>query len=319
VQEISSNTFIPPHPLKTAVLFLVFNRPDTTKQVFEAIRQAKPPRLYVAADGPRADKAGEVEKVEQTRRIATQVDWECEVKTLFREKNLGCRVGVSSAIDWFFENEEEGIILEDDCLPSQSFFWFCEELLELYRDDTRIMAISGDNFQKGPARNEFSYYFSRFNHCWGWASWRRAWSYYEKDMQSWPYIVDNDYMQDILLDKAVVKYWSKLFEIAYKNEIDTWDYQWTFSCWIQNGLTVLPNVNLVSNIGFDGDATHTTGEDCAYSKIPVFNLSFPLKHPNWMIRDDRADHYTQKTHFNQSNILYCVIKRLYRLISQLVG
>jgi len=314
VQEISSNSFTPPHPLNAAVLFLVFNRPDTTKQVFEAIRKAKPPRLYVAADGSRAKKVGEAEKVEQVRRIATQVDWDCEVKTLFREKNLGCRVGVSSAIDWFFENEEEGIILEDDCLPSQSFFWFCEELLERYREDMRIMAISGANFQRGPAHNEFSYYFSRFNHCWGWASWSRAWLHYEKDMQSWPYIRDHSYLQDILLNKKSVKYWSKIFETTYKNEIDTWDYQWTFSCWVQNGLTILPNVNLVSNIGFAGDATHTTGKDNANSKISVFNLLFPLKHPNWMIRDKRADDYTQKTHFNQPNIFYRVIRRLYRLI-----
>jgi len=223
-------------------------------------------------------------------------------------------VGVSSAIDWFFENEEEGIILEDDCLPCQSFFWFCEELLDRYRGDVRIMAVSGDNFQKAPARNEFSYYFSRFNHCWGWASWRRAWLHYEKDMQSWPYILDNGYMQDILLDKAATKYWSKMFETAYRNEIDSWAYRWTFSCWVQNGLTVLPNVNLVSNIGFDEDATHTTGKDNANSKIPVFNLLFPLKHPKWMIRDDRADHYTRKKIYSQPNILYRIIKKLYRLI-----
>ena len=313
MQEITTNTFTPPHPLKTAVLFLVFNRPDTTTQVFEAIRQAKPPRLYVAADGPRADKVGEQEKCEEVRRIATQVDWDCEVKTLFRDKNLGCRLGVSSAIDWFFENEEEGIILEDDCLPSQSFFWFCEELLERYRNDMRIMVVSGDNFQEGSARNEYSYYFSRYSHIWGWASWRRAWSYYEKDMQSWPYIRDNNYLQDILSDKAVVKYWSKLFETTYQNKINTWDYQWTFSCWIQNGLTVLPNVNLVSNIGFDGDATHTTGKDNPNSKMLVFNLSLPLKHPNWVIMDKIADDYTQKMIFGTTNIFYRVIRRLRRL------
>ena len=312
MQEIPSNAFTPPHPLKTAVLFMVFNRPDTTKQVFEAIRQAKPPRLYVAADGPRADKTGEEEKCEQVRRIATQVDWDCEVKTLFRDKNLGCRVGVSSAVSWFFGKEEEGIILEDDCLPSQSFFWFCEELLERYRWDMRVMAISGDNFQKGSARNEFSYYFSRFNHCWGWASWRRAWVYYGKHMQLWPYIRDNGYIQDVLSDKTAVKCWSKIFETVYRNEIDTWDYQWTYTCWLQSGLTILPNVNLVSNIGFSEDATHTTDKDSAKSKIPVFNLSFPLKHPNWMIRDKRADDYTQKTISNQPNIFYRVIRRLYR-------
>ena len=315
MQETSPNTFIPANPLKTAVLFLVFNRPDTTKQVFEAIRKAKLPSLYVAADGPRADKDGEKEKCEQVRKIATQVDWDCEVKTLFREKNLGCRIGVSSAIDWFFENEEEGIILEDDCLPSQSFFWYCEELLERYRRDMRIVAVSGNNFQKGSTRNEFSYYFSRFNHCWGWASWRRAWSYYEKDMQSWPYIRDNNYLQDILLDKTAVKYWGKIFETAYRNEIDSWAYRWTFSCWIQNGLSVLPSVNLVSNIGFGGDATHTSG-DSRLSKMTASELSFPLKHPNWMIRDTRADDYTQKAIFNQPNfLLYQVIRKLYRLLS----
>lgn len=292
MQEISSNTFIPPNPLKTAVLFMVFNRPDTTKQVFEAIRQAKPPRLYVTADGPRADMPGEVEKMEQVRRIATQVDWDCEVKTLFRDKNLGCRVAVSSAIDWFFENEEEGIILEDDCLPGQSFFWFCEELLERYRGDMRIMAVSGDNFQKGSARNEFSYYFSRYLHIWGWASWRRAWLYYEKDMQSWPYIRDHGYLQDILLDKATVKYWGKIFETAYRNKIDSWAYRWTFSCWIQSGLTVLPNVNLVSNIGFGEDGTHTKKATSKIAMIPALEITFPLKHPPTMIRDDVADRRT---------------------------
>jgi len=295
MQKISSNTFIPPHPLKTAVLFMVFNRPDTTKQVFATIRQAKPPRFYIAADGPRADKTGEAEKCEEVRRIATQVDWKCEIKTLFRDKNLGCRIGVSSAIDWFFENEEEGIILEDDCLPSQSFFWYCEELLDRYRGDMRIMVVSGDNVQKGPARNEFSYYFSRFNHCWGWASWRRAWLYYENDMQSWPYIRDNGYMQDILSDKTAVKFWDKIFEAVYKNKnkIDTWDFQWIFSCWVQNGLTLLPNVNLVSNIGFNEDATHTKNNNINSNKA-IFNLSFPLKHPKLIIKDKRADDYTQK-------------------------
>lgn len=293
MQKISSkNKFVPPHPLKTAVLFLVFNRPDTTKQVFGAIRKAKPPRLYVAADGPRDDKSGEREKCGEVRRIATQVDWDCEVKTLFRDKNLGCKYGVSGGIDWFFENEEEGIILEDDCLPSQSFFWFCEELLERYRGDKRILMISGDNFQFGKRRTNDSYYFSQYTHIWGWASWRRAWRYFDKDMENWPLIRDNGYLFDILQNKRAAKYWAQIFETVYRGKIDTWDYPWTFSCWIQNGLTVLPNVNLVSNIGFDGDATHTTSKDNANSKIPVFNLSFPLKHPNWMIRDDVADRWT---------------------------
>lgn len=291
MQEISSNTFIPPHPLKTAVLFLVFNRPDTTKQVFEAIRKAKPPRLYVAADGPRTDKSGEAEKVEQVRRIETIVDWDCEVKTLFREENLGCGKAVSSAITWFFENEEEGIILEDDCLPSQSFFWFCEELLERYRDDMRVMVVSGDNFQFGKRRTDYSYYFSRYNHCWGWASWRRAWRYYDKDIENWPFIRFNGYLFDILQDKRTAKYWAQIFETVYRGKIDTWDYQWTFSCWIQNGLTILPNVNLVSNIGFGEDGTHTKAAN-KIAMILALEITFPLKHPPTMIRDDVADRRT---------------------------
>jgi len=315
VQDISSKTFIPPHPLKTAVLFLIFNRPDTTKQVFEVIRRAKPPRLYVAADGPRVDKPGEVGKVEQARRIATHVDWDCEVKTLFRDNNLGCRMAVSSAIDWFFKHEEEGIILEDDCLPSQAFFWFCQELLERYRNDERIMVVSGNNFQFGKRRSGFTYYFSRYNHCWGWASWRRAWRYYDKDMENWPFIRDNGYLFDVLQDKRSAKYWARIFETAYRGQVDSWAYRWTFSCWVHNGLTVLPNMNLVSNIGFNGDATHTTGKDNRFAKMTAFELSFPLKHPNWIIRDKRADDYTQKTHFNQPNIFYQVIRKLYRLIS----
>ena len=156
--------------LETPVLFLVFNRPDTTAQVFEAIRQAKPPRLYVASDGAREDKEGELEKVKQVREIVSQVDWNCEVKTLFRDKNLGCKIAVSSAIDWFFEQEEMGIILEDDCLPHPTFFRFCQELLERYRDDERIGMISGNNFQFGRKCTDYSYYFSMYSHIWGWAS-----------------------------------------------------------------------------------------------------------------------------------------------------
>ena len=300
-------------PLTTPVLFLVFNRPETTRSVFEAIRQAKPKYLFVAADGPRSEHPRDVEKTRQARKLATNVDWDCEIITLFRETNLGCKMAVSSAIDWFFENVDDGIILEDDCLPSQSFFWFCEELLERYRDDMRVMTVSGDNFQKGPARNEFSYYFSRFNHCWGWASWRRAWSYFEKDMQSWPYIRDNGYMQDILLNKTAIKYWSKIFEATYRNEIDSWAYRWTFSCWVQNGLTILPNVNLVSNIGFDRDATHTTAGG-RLAMLPVVQMNFSLKHPTFVIRDDKADRLTHKICFKSG-----LFVRLTNYIKRLLG
>lgn len=285
-------TFNPPCPLHTPVLFLVFKRPGTTRQVFERIRQAKPPRLYVAADGPREHVDGEDEKCRQVRKIATAVDWPCDVKTLFRKNNLGCKVAVSSAIDWFFENEERGIILEDDCLPCQSFFSFCNELLEKYSHDTRVMVVSGSNFQFGKRRTNYSYYFSNFNHCWGWATWRRAWRCYSKNMELWPEIRNRRYLKDILHHEEMVAYWSRAFEMAYRQEIDTWDYIWTFSCWIRNGLTVLPNVNLVSNLGFGIEATHTKlGPKMA--NMPSVEMAFPLEHPPFVIRDDEAD---QRTH-----------------------
>lgn len=280
----------------TPVLFMVFNRPDVTAQVFEAIRQAKPRRLYIAADGPRTDKPDEVEICEQVRKIATGADWDCEVRTLFSEENIGCRLAVSTAINWFFDHEEEGIILEDDCIPHPTFFKYCQELLDYYRRDNRIMVISGNNFQFGRKRGEFSYYFSRFNHCWGWATWRQAWTSYNSNMQLWPYVRDNDYLSHILDSPKSVKYWTKRFEMVHSNEVDSWAYVWTFSCWCQSGLTILPNINLVSNIGFGKDATRTkrTGK---LANMGVGAMEFPIQHPPCVIRDKCADNFTEKQQY----------------------
>lgn len=277
MQKKSSNTFTPPHPLKTAVLFMVFNRPDTTKQVFAAIRKAKPPRLYVAADGPRADKAGEKEKCEQVRKIATQVDWDCKVKTLFRDKNLGCRIGVSSAIDWFFENEEEGIILEDDCLPSQSFFWFCEELLERYRGDMRIGMISGNNLFEQKTVLKESYFYS-YGNIWGWASWRRCWTHYDVEMKLWEDTREQNHIKYFIDNDCIFTNLNRNFNYAVSGDIDTWDYQWLFARLSNELLTINPSKNLVSNIGFGGDSTHTV-RDSVFSNLKKYELSFPLKHP----------------------------------------
>jgi len=212
--------FVPPVPPITPVLFLIFNRPNTTQKVFNAIRQAKPKQLFVAADGPRKGKEGEKEKYEQAREIIEQVDWNCEVRTLFREKNLGCKIAASSAIDWFFENVDEGIILEDDCLPSQSFFRFCQELLEYYRDDTRIMMISGNNFQFGKVRGEGSYYFSKYAHVWGWATWRRAWKHYDVNMKNFEDFLKSNQIINIFKIKQQQKYWMKILQLVYDYKID---------------------------------------------------------------------------------------------------
>lgn len=315
MQEVSSNTFIPPHPLKTAVLFLIFNRPDTTKEVFEAIRRAKPPRLYVAADGPRDEKSGEGEKCERVRRIATKVDWDCEIKTLFREQNLGCKMAVSSAIDWFFDHVHEGIILEDDCLPSQSFFWFCQELLERYRDDKRVMTISGNNFYKGPNLSSYSYYFSRYPLIWGWATWKEAWEAFDPNMSLWPKIRDQGNLKYGFEHLKTGKYWEKIFQEVYDNKIDTWDYAWTFASWINNGLSILPNVNLVSNIGFGMDATHTTGDPGSGSLISR-DMTFPLRHMPHMMRDSKADRFIQANHFSPHIVKIIFSRAIFSIVCQ---
>lgn len=285
-----SKEFTPPAPLQTAVLFLVFNRPDTTAQVFEAIRQAKPPRLYVAADGPRVNREGEAERVARVREIATAVDWPCEVKTMFREENLGCKYAVSGGITWFFEHEEQGIILEDDCLPHPDFFGFCETLLERYASDERVWVITGDNFQNGQKRGEGTYYFSCYNHVWGWASWQRAWQKADMDIKFWSEWKHSAAWQATKRDKVERKYWSKIFDRMYRAEIDTWDYPWTASVWFHGGLTATPNVNLVSNIGFGPDSTHTASADSPLAGMATSGI-VEIIHPAVISRDQLADRY----------------------------
>ncbi len=276
--------------LQAPALFLVFNRPDTTARVFEALRAARPASLYVAADGPRPNREGEAARCDDVRRIATQVDWPCEVKTLFRDRNLGCRIGVSTAIDWFFEHEEEGIVLEDDCLPSTSFFPYCAELLARYRHDERVMCVSGDNFQLGREVTQYSYYFSRNIHCWGWATWRRAWKLYDREMTLWPAFRDGGGLKAWSAgDERFEKYWLAVFDSVSKVAIDTWDYQFLFTCWAQHGLACVPQKNLVSNIGFLTGATHTFDPTNPLANLPTQDLSFPLRHPPFINRSVEAD------------------------------
>jgi hypothetical protein len=280
----------PPEPLNTAVLFLVFNRPDTTAQVFEAIRSAKPPRLYVAADGPREGREDEAERTAIVREIATAADWPCEVNTLFRDKNLGCKHAVSAAIDWFFKNEERGIILEDDCCPHPDFFLFCETLLEKYENDARVWMITGNNFQDGQIRGNASYYFSKYSHIWGWASWRRAWNRYDVEMNFWStWRTSNEWLLTAP-DPVERRYWERTLDAVRSGKIDTWDYQWQAALFHGGGLCATPNLNLVSNIGFGPDATHTTDVESAHSNLKVVELG-SISHPNMIAQSLEADLY----------------------------
>lgn len=271
--------------MDSPVLFLVFNRPDTTAQVFESIRRARPPRLYVAADGPRATRAGEAERCAEVRAIATAIDWPCEVKTLFRDANLGCKRAVSGAIDWFFAAEPEGIILEDDILPDPSFFRYCDELLVRYRDDTSVAMISGCNLIGDRHGADSSYIFSHYMHIWGWASWRRAWAYYDADMVGWADPAAKRRIADQLGHRPrAVAHWTGIFDRMAAGAIDTWDYQWVFAAWMQGMVATIPAHSLIGNIGFGADATHTTGDmpDVVAAAQPA-PMAFPLRHP---ARDD---------------------------------
>lgn len=294
--EVSDDQYDDNWQLTTPVGFLIFNRPETTARVFEAIRKAKPPKLLIVADGPRAEKLGEAEKCAATRSIINQIDWECEVLTNYSDVNLGCRKRVSSGLDWIFEQVEEAIILEDDCLPHPTFFRYCQELLEKYRDDERIMMISGDNFQFGQQRTQYSYYFSRYGHCWGWASWRRAWTKYDDSMQLWTELRDHGWLNDILENDQAVAYWSRILQGVYDG-FNTWDYIWQYTLWANSGLTILPHVNLISNIGF-GSGTHTTTNNNKLANMKLQALKFPLQHPPFVIRNTQADNYTELTIFS---------------------
>ncbi len=296
-------------PVQSPVLFLIFNRPDKTKQVFEAIRQAQPAQLFVAADGPRKDRQEEQELCKQTREIINAIDWKCELKTLYRSENLGCKIAVSSAINWFFDNVEEGIILEDDCLPNQSFFHFCDTLLNHYRDDERIMHIGGSNFQDGQIRGDGSYYFSMYNHIWGWATWKRAWKYYDIEMLSYNNFVESNKIDSLFNISREKKYWKEIIKKVKENQINTWDYQWTYSIWTNGGLSILPNQNLIKNIGFDSQGTHTNNNGNIFSKMKSTEINGSLVHPQIMIKDNEADTFAFNLYF-YPKLLNLVINKL---------
>lgn len=298
----------------TPILYLIFNRPDLQERSFASIQAARPSQLFIAADGPRAEKGGEAALCQQARAIVDQVDWPCQVQTLFRDENLGCRRAVSSAIDWFFQHVEEGIILEDDCVADSTFFRFCDELLDCYRNDLRVMSITGNNFQNGSQRGKSAYYFSYHFHCWGWATWRRAWRLYDRDLTTLNDVEDSGYLH-ALLGEAGGKYWLEKLSDVKSGRINTWDTIFLYSCWINHGLTVTPNVNLVTNIGFDERATHTKSGD-AHAMSSIGNhLKFPLDHPNHVRRDIAADTFVQQTQFQKPNLKF----RIWRGTSRFLG
>src|SRR5579863_7273541 len=262
----------------TPVALIVFNRPETTRRVFAAIAKARPSHLLLIADGPRPDRQGEVERCAEVKQIVSRVDWPCRVETNFATDNMGCRERVVSGLNWVFSLVEEAIILEDDCLPDQSFFPYCAELLERYRQNTEVGIIAGFNYE-GSFRHADSYYFSSMVPIWGWATWARSWRQYDERMAGWPEAKRDGLLEKQFPDKKVVAYWNKMFDKMHDGTgPDTWDYQLVFTSWSRRWLNALPTTNLIQNIGFGSDATHTTGFD-PIAGIRADAMHFPLHHP----------------------------------------
>lgn len=272
--------------MDTPVLLILFNRPEVTRKNIENLRRIKPSRLYIACDGPRDGKVGETEKVEEVRRIAeNEIDWGAERKFLFHQENLGCGPGPIAAINWFFQHEESGIILEDDCIASPSFFPFCSDLLKRFKNDTRISQINGNNYGATKMlKSPYDYHFVHYHQVWGWATWRRAWSRFQFDLPKDPVY----YQQTIFsrLNWNLFEFYVQKgkWERVRNGSQHIWDVQWHYYNYLEGNLAVAPKINLVSNIGFGPGATHTR----AYSRIHAVvtgQLQFPLKHPPFIIFD----------------------------------
>ena len=302
-------TFSTPSPLSTPVLFLIFNRPEITKQVFNTIQQAKPPRLYVAGDGPRSKCTEDEENCKLARSIATNVDWDCEVKTLFRDHNLGCRLAVSQAIYWFFEQEPEGIILEDDCLPSQSFFWFCQEMLEYFRNDKAVGVICGFYSNELEYKPSASFFFSRYLRVWGWAGWRRSNEGYDSNINL---LIEkqNTWKKDIFsrTDIFLKRYWQDMFEEVGSGKIDTWDIQLQYLLWQKKQQVIVSSKNLVQNIGW-AQGAHPLTKDHNH-ELATSEINFPLTGPEMRERDTRADQVIEKISYQIT--IFSFLKKLLR-------
>ena len=287
-----NNTSIPQQPewdRDIPVLLIVFSRLDTTQKVFERIRLAQPKRLYIAADGARAHKQGETEKVEAVRHfLINAVDWDCEVKTKFEAHNLGCKYNPQSAISWFFGQEEMGIILEDDCVPSTTFFPYCSELLHRYKEDLRIWGISGSNlvedFHEGP---KDTYFFSEFFMTWGWASWRNRWKKHEENLENFDFYLSTPLFKEKFKNATAAQQMVNRARISYKDKLDAWDYQWLYTCMINHGLLATPYRNQIYNIGFGEEATHTTNK--SGMSIQEKNIELPIQHPQILLPDRARD------------------------------
>ena len=294
--------------LETPVALIIFNRPTQTAQVLEAISRARPKVLLVIGDGPRQHISGEADKVFECRELLERIDWPCQVLTNFSEINLGCRDRVSSGISWVFSKVEEAIILEDDCLPSGDFFKFTSELLERYRADERVGSISGSNPNAVSLASSESYFYSNFPAIWGWATWARVWNKYDASIPGWPNMERLGILAQVLTTKRAIDFWKSALDDVYSGKIDTWDYQLALLHWTEGYFSIVPSKNLVSNIGFGPEATHTLNQTSVYANMKTEDLEFPLQHPATVSRNAVRDQEFELSNFAKPGSLVLLTK-----------
>jgi hypothetical protein len=299
----------------TPILFLVFNRPEVTTSVFERIKKIKPKKLFISADGPRKNRENDAKLCNEVRSLFENIDWDCQVYKKFESRNLGCKKGVSSAIDWFFEHVDEGIILEDDCMPDRSFFYFAENLLKKYRNDERIMTICGTNILGKWDRNNKSYFFSFYGSVWGWATWKRAWNKFDFNMTSWTDYNARLAVKNSLASSLQYFFRKKLLDATYRGKIDSWAYGWNFARLVNSGLAIVPSKNLVKNLGFGKLATHSLSSKNYYSGIKLYRMDLPLKHPVIVGPDREFD----RKSFNLLTFSYYIITFWYIFREKIFG
>ncbi|HUI06234.1 MAG TPA: glycosyltransferase family 2 protein [Verrucomicrobiae bacterium] len=277
---------------RAPVALIIFNRPDHAAQVFAQIAAARSPQLFVIADGPRPDVPDDAERCAAARAVVEHVDWDCDVKRNYSDVNLGCGLRPTTGLAWVFQQVDRAIVLEDDCVPDLTFFRFCDEVLERYRDDERVMHVAGNNGLQGRRYNAASYFFSRHNLCsGGWATWARARRHFDIELKQWPALRDTPWLEYIVGEPRGAAVWRRIFDEAHAagTRASYSDYQWTFICWMENGLSVIPNVELCRNIGFGEGATHTVGASSPWRVDRTEAMRFPLVHPPCVTPDAEAD------------------------------
>ena len=294
---------------KVPILIIIFNRPELVQQLFNEIKKQKPKYLFISCDGPRENRSGEIELLNQSKAVFNQIDWDCEIKTQYRNENWGAGKSISDALIWFFNQVEEGIIFEEDCLPHQDFFPYCEELLQKYRTNEQIMFIGGNNFLK-ETKSKYSYYFSAYPHIWGWASWKRIIDGYSFDLKNVSKKDFRDAISNYNFSWSEKRVWFDKFRRIQMGQINSWDYQLTYNIWSKNGISIIPSLNLVRNNGFGSNAIHCKDQESDFANLEI-NKILPLNHPqNICINKDNDYHFYRK--YWKKNIVQILWRNLIR-------